>query len=203
MTVAVGDVLRVVAKLIWDDAEIAMNVYDLLVDGGGGPFDDGDLVLDVLDWVEAMYAEWVATMSDELNGSEVAVYKYDTVGLDFDEVGTESWTFTPTNVVDQLPRGVACLLNLRSDDPDVLGKKYIPGITENGAQDGLWTAGLITVAAAYVVELITPPVGALTGATFETGVWSVKNSLHVPLTGTVTIPTTPAYQRRRKRGVGI
>ena len=203
MTVAVNDILRVVAKLIWDDGEVAMNVYDLLVDGGGGPFDDGNLVLDVLDWVEAMYDNFLTVSSDELNGSEVAVYKYDAVDDDFDEVGTESWSFTPTNAVDQLPRGVAALINMRTSDPDVLGKKYIPGITEAGATDGLWTAGLIAGLAAYVVDLIAPPTGALTGATFETGVWSVKNKAHVPLTGTVTIPTIPGYQRRRKRGVGI
>ena len=123
MSVEVGDILKIVATLLWTDGNIVQNVFAALVDGGTGPFDDQDIVDDCLDWIENMYNGNHTGLSDELDGSQVQVYKYDSVDEDFDEVGTNAWTYNPDGTADQLPRGVAMLLTAGTVNPDVQGKK--------------------------------------------------------------------------------
>ena len=76
MSVTVGDILRVVAVMSWSDGNIMQNVFNMVVTGTGGPFDDDDIVGDALDWVETMYANLTSYVSDECAGSEVRVYIY-------------------------------------------------------------------------------------------------------------------------------
>lgn len=203
MTVSVGDFLKVVATLVWLDGNIAQNVFAVAITGTGGPYDNEDILDDALDWVEDMYAELVAHLSDEIDGSQIQVYKYDPVDDDFDEVGTTAWVFNPTGVDDQMPRGVAGLLTTQTVDPDVQGKKYVPGLTEAHLNDGLLSATMVTKLAAFGVVWLAPFVGATSGADFDPGVWSPTNRTIYDASGSFTIPTIPAYQRRRKRGVGV
>lgn len=203
MSLTIGDILKVVAVLQWTDGDIAQNVFTSVITGSGGPFDESDVVDDMLDWVEAMYLNIVDRVSDELDGSEVRVYVYDSVDEDYDEVGSAVWTFNPTDVNSQSPRGVAGLLNCKTSDPDVNGKKYLPGSTEAGVDEGLWSTAELVDYAAFAVDWVTGFVGATSGASFFPGVWSPTNLAYYSMSGTVIIPTIPAYQRRRKQGVGI
>lgn len=203
MTIAVGDVLKVVAILSWLDGDIAQNVFSAVIGGTGGPYDEDDIVGDALDWLETMYASLVGTLSDELDGSEVRVYEYDPVDEDFDEVGSDAWVFNPTLSISQLPRGVATLINCKTTDPDVSGKKYLPGATEDTQLDGLWSAAHITAHANFADDWVGPFTGAVSGASWIPGIWSPTNLNLFAMSGTVLIPTIPAYQRRRKQGVGI
>jgi hypothetical protein len=142
-------------------------------------------------------------MSDEIDGNEVLVYKYDSVGDDWDEVSSQSWTYDPTTTIDQFPRGVAGLVRLWTTDPDVQGKKYIPGLTEGAADDGLFTASVITKLLAFAADWYLPFVGSASGATFTPGVWSVVGTVFRAAVDHFATSTIPAYQRRRKRNVGI
>lgn len=203
MSLTIGDILKVVAVLQWTDGDIAQNVFSTVITGSGGPFDEADVVDDMLDWVEAMYLNIVDRVSDELDGSEIRVYIYDSVDEDYDEIGSAVWTFNPTDVNSQSPRGVAGLLNCKTADADVNGKKYLPGSTEAGVDEGLWSTGELLDYAAFAVDWVTGFVGATSGASFFPGVWSPTNLAYYAMSGTVIIPTIPAYQRRRKQGVGI
>lgn len=203
MTIAVGDILRVVAVLSWLDGDLLQNVFNVKVDGGGGPFDDADVVDDMTDWLDDMYANYVARMSDEINGSECRVYKWDTGDLDWDEVGIDAFAFNPTVPDDQLPRGAALLINAKTINPDVSGKKYIGALTEAAVTDGLFTAGEIIAAAAFAVDWFTDFTGAASSADFDPGVWSPTREAFFTMGDVAIIPAIPAYQRRRKNGVGV
>jgi len=203
MTVAVGDILKTVCSFVWLDGEINQNVYATEVTSGSGPFDDQDVADDLEDWMDDMYANLVSRMSDEIDGSQIQVYKWDTVGLDWDEVATEAWTFNPTDTQSQLPRGVAGLITSQTVDPDVQGKKYIPGLTFNDILDGLMSAGYITAALGYGADWILPFVGSATGATFTPGIWSVVNEAFYENVDSMAVSGIPSYQRRRKNNVGI
>ena len=202
MSVQVGDILRVVAVAAWLDGNLNMNVFNAVIGGTGGPFTEGDITADALAWVGTMFANFTTTQSDEIDGSEVAVYIYDSIDDDWDEIGTTAWTYNPTAVGDQLPRGVAALINARTTDPDVQGKKYIGGITESSVTDGLWTGAFITGLGSLADDWVDPFTGGTSGASWVPGVWSVKNTNFFAMSGNHILPTTPAYQRRRKRGVG-
>lgn len=203
MTVSTGDILRIVASMLWTDGNVNQNVFNALISGGGGPWDDVDVVADAEDWLDNMYANLTAQCSDALDGNEVIVYKYDSGDDDWDEVGSDQWVWDPAQAADQLPRGVAGLVRLWTTDPDVQGKKYIPGLTEGNIIDGLLDAGPITALLAFGADWYTPFVGGASGADLTPGIWSIKNTEFFPGVDHIATSTIAAYQRRRKRNVGI
>lgn len=203
MSVVTGDILRIVASMLWTDGNVNQNVYNAIVTGGGGPWDDSDIVDDAEDWLDTMYANMTTYCSDELDGNEVLVYKWDSVNEDWDEVGSQSWTWNPSAATEQLPRGVAALIRLWTDDPDVQGKKYIPGITEGHLTDGLFVSGVITYLLAMAADWYLPFSGVVTAATWTPAIWSVVGKVAEAAVDHFATSTIPAYQRRRKRNVGI
>lgn len=203
MSVVDGDILRVVASLLWTDGNVNQNVFNCRMSGAGSPWDDDDIIDDAEDWLDNMYANLVANMVNDIDGNEVIVYKYDVANDDWDEVGSQSWTYNPTHATEELPRGVAALVRLWTYDADVQGKKYIGGMNEADLEDGLWASGLITNLLAFAADWYLPFVGATSGGTFTPGVWSVVGSVFRQALDHFATSTIPAYQRRRKRTVGI
>lgn len=203
MTVATNDILRVVASMLWDDGDVNQNVFNCKITGGGGPWDDTDVIDDCEDWLDNLYANLTTYVTDHMDGNEVIVYKYDAVGDDWDEVGSQSWTWNPTEPNDYLPKAVAGLVRLWTEDPDVQGKKYIPGLTEDHSVDGLWVGSLLTPMLAFAADWYLPFVGATSGATFTPGIWSVVGTVFKAAVDHVAANAIPAYQRRRIRNVGI
>lgn len=203
MAVVDGDVLRVVASMLWGDGNVNQNIFNAKITGGSSPYDDDDVLDDAEDWLDNMYANLTADVTNNLDGNEVIVYKYDTVNQDWDEVSSQAWTWLPTGAGDYLPRAVAGLVRLWTEDADVQGKKYIPGMIESELTSGLWNAGLITNLLAFAADWYLPFVGAASGATFTPGVWSVAQLVFKAAIDHVATSTIPAYQRRRKRNIGI
>ena len=203
MSVAVDTILRIVASMLWTDGNVNQNVFNALVTGAGAPWDDQDITDDAEDWLDNMYANLTNSISEDLDGNEVIVYKYDAVGDDWDEVSSQAWGWTPTSADHYLPRGVAHLVRLWTTDPDVQGKKYIPGTVEASLTDGLYLPALVTAGLAFAADWYLPFVGAASGATFTPGVWSVVGTLFQAGVDHIAANAIPAYQRRRKRNVGI
>lgn len=203
MSVTDGTVLKMVVSLLWTDGNIIQNVFNAVVTGGGSPWDNADIVLDAISWAEDLYFNLTGGTSDELDGSQVQVYEYDSVDDDWDEVGSGAFVWDPAGTAEQLPRGVAGLINLKTTDPDVSGKKYIGGMLESNNVDGLWSAAILADFLSFAVDWYASFVGTDSGATWSPGIWSVKDTVFKLALPSVVIPTVPAYQRRRKRGVGI
>ncbi len=203
MTVADGTVLRIVASMLWTDGNVNQNVFNAIMSGVGPPWDDADIIDDAEAWLDNMYANMTAACSNFLDGNEVIVYKYDTVGDDWDEVGSNAWTWNPTNALEQLPRGTAPLVRLWTVDPDVQGKKYLPGATEGDLEDGLYDASLLVNMLAFAADWYTPFTGGTSGGTWTPGIWSVAQTAFLAGVDHIAASAIPAYQRRRKRNVGI
>ena len=203
MSITTGTILRVVAQFLWTDGNINQNVFNAVVTGAGGPWDDADIVDDALAWLNVMYANLTVGTSDEIDGNNVTVYKYDSVDDDWDEVGSNSWVWNPSNVADQLPRGSGPLVRLWTTDPDVQGKKYIPGSVEANLTDGLFIGALLANLLDFCDDWATAFVGATSGASWAPGIWSVVGKILVVAVDHYAVSAIPAYQRRRKRTVGI
>ena len=203
MAVVDGDILRVVASMLWSDGNINQNIYNCRISGGGGPYSDEDVIDDCEDWLDNMYANLGGLMSDEIAGNEVVVYKYDSVDDDWDEVSSQAWVMNASQAGEQLPRGVAALVRMWTEDADVQGKKYIPAMTEAHLDDGLFNSALITFLLAFAADWYLPFVGTATSANFTPGIWSVVGKVLKAGIDHVATSTIPAYQRRRKRNVGI
>lgn len=201
MALSADDRLKVVAQLLFPDAVVMQNVFSVIFEGNGTSFDEGDAIDDIVDWLEAMYLTTVAHIDDEVIADEVFVYVWDAVGLDFDEIGSATWSVTNTATVGMAPHGVAAVVLGRTSDPDVNGKKYIGGLQETSIDDSTLGAVLQTALVAFVADWITPFVGAATESTFTPSIWSPKNSDAYVLTSGV-VNAIAGYQRRRKPGVG-
>lgn len=202
MSVVVGDILKIVATMVWLDGNIMQNVFNALIDGGGGPFDDDDIVADAVSWMQDIFGNITANVSTQVDGTQCQVYKYDAVGGDWDEVGTGIFVWNPSAAVDQLPRGVAALILARTTNPDVQGKKYLGGITEASVTDGLWYGPQMTQNLLAAADWVTDFVGSDSLADWNPGVWSPTDTILYLMSGTYSANIIPAYQRRRKRGVG-
>lgn len=203
MSVTEGTILRMVVTLLWQDGNIMQNVFNAVVTGVGAPWDADDIVQDAVSWAEELYANLTAKVSDQVDGSQVQVYEYDSIDDDWDEVGAAAFTWDPTQADEEFPRGIAALINLKSTDPDTSGKKYIGGITESDNDSGVISGPLITALAAFAIDWYTSFVGTDSGADWAPGIWSVKDTLFRLALPSVIIPAIYSYQRRRKRGVGV
>lgn len=204
MTISTGTILRVVAQLLWDDGEIAQNVFNCVISGGGGPWDDEDVLDDCQDWVVDMFTNLPAQMAPEISGNLVTVYEWDPIDQDWDEVGANAWVFAGTaGGGSGLPRGVAALVTVKSEDPDSDARKYLPGFSEGALTDELFVAGALIAMLAFGADWLVPFVGATSGASFAPSVWSVKDLVAKTLVDTIIASAIPAYQRRRKNNVGI
>jgi hypothetical protein len=203
MSVIPGDVLRVVAQFLWTDGNVNQNVFNALLSGAGSPWSDADIADDAEAWMDNMYANLTSYTSDEIDGNEVVVYKYDVPGDDWDEVASQAFTWDPASTSDQLPRGTAPLVRLWTSDPDVQGKKYIPGQTEDSIIDGLYISALLIDLLAFASDWYLPFTGSVSGATWNPGVWSVAQKAFKTGVDHLAASAIPAYQRRRKRNVGI
>ena len=203
MSVTAGTVLRVVASFLWTDGNVNQNIFNAVVTGAGSPWDSQDIADDAAAWLDNMFANLVGSMSDEIDGNTCFVYEYDAIDDDWDEVNSSDWIFNPTKADGQLPRGVAGLVRLWTTDPDVQGKKYIPGLTEGNLSDGLWDGSLTTNLLALGADWYNPFTGGTSGATWTPGIWSVAGKVFKSAVDHFGASTIPAYQRRRKRNVGI
>lgn len=203
MSITSGTILRMVVSILWTDGNIMQNVFNAVVTGAGSPWDADDIVEDAVSWAEDLYFNITTHISDECDGSQVQVYEYDSVDDDWDEVGSQTFTWNPTNANSEMPRGVAALINLKSIDPDVSGKKYIGGLTEGGILNGLIDSPVLTALLSFGVDWYAGFVGTDSGADWDPGIWSPTDTVFRLASNTLIIPAICAYQRRRKRGVGI
>ena len=203
MSITEGTILRIVVQCLWSDGNIIQNVFNAVPTGGSPPYDEDDIVDDALDWADTMYANITPTISDELDGNNVTVYEYDPVDDDWDEVGSASFTWNPSNVAEQVPRGVAGMARAWTTDPDVQGKKYIAGLCETNILDGMISSGSLSDMLDFATDWVGPFVGIASGGTWTPGVWSVVGKVFKAMVDHYAVTGIPAYQRRRKRNVGI
>jgi len=203
MAVADGAIIRAVVSLLLPESVIAQNVFTCVFADTGTSDDEADVLSDLADWVEGVYANFQAQIDTDVALSGLTAYVYDAVGDDWDEIGSESLTDGFSAAGDMLPHGVAALSLARTTDPDVNGKKYWPGIGEGWQNQSVLTAAAITNFLAGAADWVAPFVGAATGADFGPGIWSEKNKNFYLMSGTIVQNAYLAYQRRRKPGVGI
>jgi hypothetical protein len=203
MSITDGTVLKVVATQVWPDDEVNQNVFNAVITGGGGPWDEADVLEDALDWIATIFANLNTRWSEDLNGSVVTVYEYDPIDDDWDEVGSIGWTFIPAGAGETLPRGIAGLINAKTIDPDVSGKKYVGGMLETMQSGGTLSANTLTDLANFADDWGNPFAGFTTGAGWAPVIWSVVGTVAKLMSETYIIPSEASYQRRRKKGVGI
>lgn len=203
MSIPADTVIRCVAELLLPQTSIAQNVFYVKFLDDGGSNADQDVVDDIADYLDALYLAVADEMSDQVVLNEVKCYLWDTVGLDWDEIGSAALTITPNDTGHMLPHGVAAVVTGRTVDPDVNGRKFFPGYGENSQIESTLNGAAITALLVAAAIWVTPFVGTATGSTFDPGVWSVVQVAFKKFVDHIIVNGIMGYQRRRKPGVGI
>jgi hypothetical protein len=160
-----------------------------------------DAVDDWEAYLTTIFNEIHPEVADVVTAGGAVLYKVNVIGgeevLEF--AGLVPMTPGPSNTNEMLPHGVCGLI---SADLDGLGrgsaKKFFPGFTEAAADNGIWIAAtqtrLANAATAWGARFGP-------GDDWIPGTWSIPKGFRsfVQIRGRAE----PAYQRRRKPGVGI
>jgi hypothetical protein len=127
---------------------------------------------------------------------------YKLVAGDWVYAGTGMPSFTPASIGDPLPSGVAALLSLTTEQSKVRGRKYLPGLSELAQTAGEWTLTVLGHLADCILGWFTPFVSADPSDSYWLPCVVNKYGVPVPFNGGLAVSVVPAYQRRRRAGVG-
>jgi len=195
-----GEIMRATVRYSAPGASIAQNVFHWRLAGSGT--DDTVASDKVLDWLENAWGPtWGALANNqaELDSVETSIVNDDGTlnrAVAFDIIGIAGLLMESVS-----PAGVAAYIALKTIVPRVGGSKYIPFLSEFVTADGLMTPqGLIDMA--QLLLFYFDDLSLATGDSLETGVVSSKTIQFEPFLATADLDAIPAYQRRRKQGVG-
>lgn len=192
-----GDILRLGALLIYDGLYDIVNVWHVRAGATSGQ-DWAAVTTMVQAWLDGVYDEMKATLSDEIATGSVSVANVtqDTT------LGSILWspTWGGADAGDPTAAGVCAFAWGRTHKPRVQIRKYFGVFGKANVVVGSWSAAVqVDVEAAMTYAITTRSSGQFTDiqavaynrllASYETA-YSVESSAE------------PAYQRRRKRGRG-
>lgn len=181
----------------------AANVFQALcVQNSPHTVADSEVLTDMADWLERILEPLEDHVVVSVDTISANIYKK--VGPLWNLVGDVAVAFTPGSIGDPLPSGVAALMTAYTETSKVMGKKYVPGLSETGQTAGLWVAGVLAALATSAVQWVSGFVALNDPLTYwYPGVYSTKALAYKIFQGSAMVRDVPAYQRRRKQGVGI
>lgn len=206
MTVVLGDILRLVAKIDIQNGTEANWVFHYEVTGGTsetdlavltGLRDDLDLACNTIE----------GDLHDSVHSTEVELFVWDAVLDRFDGTSQLGWiTFDGTDAGQAFMNQQAMLVKFFTNLARRQGSKYLPPHAEPAANGNLWLAGELVNALAWSAILDDALViGSVTvhPCTFNTDAASPLFETSELFSGVTAVDTNPSTQRKRKVGVGI
>lgn len=206
MTVAVNDIIRVVAE--WDipDGTIAQLVWHMH-GASGASATDAVVGAAVLAALEAAWLNIDQDVSDTVTGSLIEIYRRDLVNHRWDGIDSRPITAADgTDASSMISHGAAGLFKIFTSLSRRQGRKYLMGMTEGKQDDGTLNPAPLTNLALFAAALDNPvTAGALTlnYGNFNTDPSSPFYETFATASGAVQAEGILAYQRRRRPGTGI
>lgn len=191
---APNDILQVVANMSLFGQQV-LNVYHV---ASTGAHDDEDAVGDILVALSDLYLNIDEDLVDDLSFVSVVI-KNITADADLGEFDWNDLT-TGGQTGDALPTGVAGLITMPTARLKTRGRKFFPGFAEVNTTNGLFAGDAITDLTAAAAYLSSTFLGDFSGDPYAWGVVG-SDSLFWPFLSAI-VSNIPAYQRRRKQGVG-
>lgn len=200
---AIGTIWRTVGVIDMPDGTIATNNQYLLSSGTIGIADYTELKDEVRGWYNRMYDDISANSSSAADPREVEVYSVDNLTGEEISIGIAALTQNFLGIGDMCPHGVAGLITAKVDAGRGTSKMFFPAIDgDDLTGSGTLSASYVTALAAAATEWLTGPLD-VQAITLTPITWNPTTKTH-KVVGTVAIASdVPAYQRRRKPGVGI
>lgn len=197
MTVDNGDVIRATEHFTWDGTEDFVNVWHYQCNGAGG-LADSVVMAGLASEIDGTLGFLVEDQSEKLVYGLIDFFNM-TKDLPMGSVPH------PTNTdgalaSDPLPTQCAALITFRTAEKKSVGRRYIPGFTEDDSSDG---GNISSATLANLAEYAAALIGGTTiaGNIFKPGHWrklyEVFSEWLLPVVDTVY-----RTQRRRVKGVG-
>ncbi len=190
-----GDVIQASVKMLLAGQQV-YNVYQL---SSPDPTSDAALIPDIVEIIDGLYLFVDNYMSDDLSAVSISL-KNISQGYDMGEYDFIDFT-GGLSTDDPLPNGVAGLITLPTSRLKTRGRKFLPGIIETETTASVFTSNVLTAMGNMAIFLSNPQIGTLTDAEILFGVIDSLSVFREFVSSIVS--NIPAYQRRRKQGVGI
>lgn len=195
---AAGDVIRCFAELSYNGQSQFGNVFHWQVDGAASGGTDAEFNTGAGAWLETIYGHIDGYMVNDALFEKLTYYNI----TQDRPAGVYNW---PTlddgdSTGNALPEGVAGLVVLYTDVKRVVGKKYFGGLASAALEDRTWL-GLALIALNQAANAMLSPFTAAGTDTVVHGIYRRNLGTFVQLRSAVA-RSVPAYQRRRKPGVG-
>ena len=200
MTVQTNDIIKTVVDYFYPGAGTALNIfYHKLFDA---PQTDTD-VLDALEtFFDTEWGElWDEIASDQATLGNISAQIVSPTGVVLRDLGSRVINRVGTEVSQVMPAAVSGYMQAYTQTPQIRGSKYVPGIAETAVDNGQFNATATTNLVALLTQYLDN-VLVTAGNNLVPGVLSDKVGDFVAFTDSGSINTIPAYQRRRKEGVG-
>ena len=200
MTVENLDIIRTVMRYVVPGASAVLNVFTHRFQGTTAT--DSDVLDAVAAWALDEWGDtWANIASNLVNLSDVHCQVVDLDGTVVRDLGIAIVDRDGDVAADVLPAAVSAYIQLATGFPAVIGRKYVPGIDEGATTGGVLTAGAATQLALLLLDYLAPinPAG---GGDMFPGVVSSKEAGFKSFISGGLFNVVPAYQRRRKQGVG-
>lgn len=162
--------------------------------------DSEDIVTDFSIRLGEIYDTFVGFQCPELvyTGYRIKVVLTDVL------VGEGAWGGTTNGGAagDAYAPGVAALITKPTLTPKVRGRTFVPGLSEAHVTDGLLDAGSLAALVDMATLLFNAFEGEASLIDYIPGVLSLASEVFHRF-DSASVTNVPAYQRRRKQGVGI
>lgn len=198
MPVAVGDVIRITARMKWNAVIDVQNTFHAQLGSGAG-MSNGTAKADLAEWVDDIYTEIVGALPSTLSFEDIDFYNI----TDDEPMGTESWpTLTyGTGSSEVSATGVAYVITAFTNVVRIHGRKFFGPAIEAAVEGGVFDATTMAYLASVILVWILPFSGGTSSDTWTPGVYSRLTTLFHEFRDAV-VRNIPGYQRRRKQNVG-
>lgn len=197
-----GEIIQATIEYQVGASSTPMNVFHWIKASTNTDATDMDTIVD---WVDGNWgSSWAALAHTAIELVQVTVRVLNGLGTVIRILGSENINVFGDVASTTLPAANAGLMVANTAEPSLQGKKYVPGLSEGTVEAGVITTGALADLANLMVEYLTP-IDLVTPSlvTMIPGIYSTAKEEFFAFNGSGTITNVPAYQRRRKPGVGI
>lgn len=196
----VGDIVRVNIHHTLPNTSEAQNVFYWQI--GGQSIDDEDMLDDILSWVTTFWASaWrdIAAPSASMDYFEADLVNVN--GTVQQNLGVRQINIAGDAPGTTIAAAVSGYLMASTLLPKGRGSKYIPGLAETSTSEGEWSPATVLELGQMLLAYLAT-INATGGTQLVPGISSRTVQQFVPFLSQGLVETIPAYQRRRKPGVG-
>lgn len=190
-----NDILRVAVRMGGNTDQDIMNIWTVklvtLVDG-----DDEDVADDIVQRIGVLYQDLEDAISSDQYSKDISIQNITSGQV----LGTHEWTtpFLGAAGGDSMPPQTSLFSYFRTGYSRRIGRKFWGILTETLQDAGLSVPAVATTMATFLVHWIISWVGAVTGNTYEWGVYN-ENKIpdFVPFQEAVSVGRLMTQRRRR------